>query len=141
MIEAAPLYPKQPPIPCRIFFPNQTERKLLEHDKYTLRSEGIRLENLQNKTDDGSYPIILFFHGGGWVLEDSHSPALARMATINNAMVVSVQYRLAPENKYPAALEDCRAVLQYFAREAAGRYHGNPAYIYVSALATSYTPI
>jgi len=56
----------------------------------------------------GSLPVIVFFHGGGWVLGglDSHHAICQRIAGENRALVVSVDYRLSPENKYPAALED-----------------------------------
>ena len=54
-------------------------------------------------------PIILFFHGGGFVLRsiDTHDRLCRRIARDNEAIVVSVNYRLAPEHKYPAALHDC----------------------------------
>jgi acetyl esterase/lipase len=53
--------------------------------------------------------ILLFFHGGGWVTGDieSYTPACATMAELTGAVVVSVDYRLAPEHSFPAGLEDC----------------------------------
>ena len=58
---------------------------------------------------DGRYPILLFFHGGGWVLGniDSYSRTCALMAHLTGHQVISVDYRLAPEYPFPAALEDC----------------------------------
>ena len=57
-------------------------------------------------------PIILFFHGGGWVTEsiDNYERVCARMAQATNHMVISVGYRLAPEHKFPTGLMDCYAV-------------------------------
>lgn len=57
-------------------------------------------------------PVLLFFHGGGWVTEsiDNYDRVCARMAQDTNHIVVSVGYRLAPEHRFPIGLEDCYAV-------------------------------
>ena len=57
------------------------------------------------------YPVLLFFHGGGWVTEsiDNYERICARMALATNHIVVSVEYRLAPEYPFPTGLEDCYA--------------------------------
>ena len=54
-------------------------------------------------------PVILYFHGGGFVIRsiDSHDKVCRRLARDNQALVVSVGYRLAPEYKFPIGLEDC----------------------------------
>ena len=54
-------------------------------------------------------PLIVFFHGGGFVIRDldSHDNACRRLAHDNQAVVVSVDYRLAPEHKFPIPLQDC----------------------------------
>ena len=56
--------------------------------------------------------ILLFFHGGGWVTGniDSYDRVCANLSNITGRMVVSVDYRLAPEHRFPAAPEDCYAV-------------------------------
>lgn len=56
----------------------------------------------------GALPVILYYHGGSWMFGglDSHDLPSARLATITGAAVVSVDYRLAPEHKHPAALDD-----------------------------------
>lgn len=61
---------------------------------------------------EGEYPILLFFHGGGWVTGDidSYNKVCANLAKHTGHMVVSVDYRLAPEHKFPAGLEDCYRV-------------------------------
>jgi acetyl esterase len=53
-------------------------------------------------------PIVVYFHGGGWVLGniDTHDGYCRSLANASDAIVVSVDYRLAPEHKYPAAAED-----------------------------------
>ena len=57
-------------------------------------------------------PVILFLHGGGWVSEsvETYNRVCKNLADKTNHVVVSVDYRLAPEYKFPTALEDCYAV-------------------------------
>ncbi len=61
---------------------------------------------------EGDYPVLLFFHGGGWVTGniDSYNKVCTNMSRLTNHIVISVDYRLAPEHKFPAALEDCYEV-------------------------------
>ena len=56
-------------------------------------------------------PVMLFFHGGGWVTEsvENYDRVCARMAQSTGHIVVSVEYRLAPEYRFPTALLDCYA--------------------------------
>jgi monoterpene epsilon-lactone hydrolase len=67
-------------------------------------------------TVDGidSANVILYFHGGVYVIgsADSSVPLAADLARRTNAKVISVDYRLAPENPYPAAVEDARAAYE-----------------------------
>lgn len=67
---------------------------------------------LPNEEMEKTYPVLLFFHGGGWVTEsiDNYERICARMASATNRIVVSVEYRLAPEYPFPTGLEDCYAV-------------------------------
>lgn len=61
---------------------------------------------------ENSKNIFLFFHGGGWVTEnvDTYNKVCKTLAKKTNSRVISVDYRLAPEHPFPAALEDCYAV-------------------------------
>ena len=56
--------------------------------------------------------LLVFFHGGGWVIGniDTYTNVCANMAKQTGHLVISVDYRLAPEHKFPAAPEDCYAV-------------------------------
>lgn len=58
-----------------------------------------------------TFPVLLFFHGGGWVTEsvENYDRVCSRMAQATAHIVVSVEYRLAPEHKFPIPLEDCYA--------------------------------
>ena len=79
-------------VPIRLYFPSE--------------------EAMSGEPVEGEkYPVLLFFHGGGWVTEsvDNYDRVCARMAQATAHIVVSVEYRLAPEHKFPIPLEDCYA--------------------------------
>ena len=66
-------------------------------------------------------PVVVFFHGGGFVIGniDTHASFTAEMARQLDLPVVSVDYRLAPEAKWPAAPEDCEAAARWVASNPA----------------------
>ena len=65
-------------------------------------------------------PVILFFHGGGFVWGDldTHDGMCRSLAVEAGAAVIAVDYRLAPETKFPGPLEDCHAALRWTAEQA-----------------------
>jgi acetyl esterase len=67
------------------------------------------------------FPIVVFFHGGGWVVGtlDTYDPLCRALAAAVPAVVVSVDYRLAPEHRWPAAVEDAYAATLWASRNAA----------------------
>jgi acetyl esterase len=67
------------------------------------------------------FPIVVFFHGGGWVVGtlDTYDPLCRALAAATPAVVVSVHYRLAPEHRWPAAVEDAYAATVWASRNAA----------------------
>lgn len=69
---------------------------------------------------DGSVPLIVYLHGGGFVLcdLDSHDACCRRLANGVGAVVVSVDYRLAPEHQFPAAVDDAWAATRWAAAHA-----------------------
>ena len=62
-------------------------------------------------------PLLVFFHGGGWVIGnvETHEPLCIDLAIALDVPVVSVDYRLAPENPFPAAFDDCLAAAHWLA--------------------------
>src|ERR1700738_3337702 len=68
----------------------------------------------------GLAPVLVFFHGGGWVIGDldSHDVVCRKLADEGQLIVISVDYRLAPEHKFPAAVDDAIAATTWIARHA-----------------------
>ncbi len=64
---------------------------------------------------EGNYPLLIYIHGGGFVTGNiqSYSTLCTRIANKTKHIVVSIDYRLAPEHKFPTGLEDCYAVVKY----------------------------
>ena len=71
-----------------------------------------RLYRPSVKTDLG---LMVFFHGGGWVIGDlnSHDGVCRSLANKSGHAVLAVDYRLAPEHKFPAAYDDCESALKW----------------------------
>lgn len=68
----------------------------------------------------GPFPALVYFHGGGWVVGDLETVDTTCTMLTNRAeaVVVSVDYRLAPENKFPAPVTDCYAATQWVSSNA-----------------------
>jgi acetyl esterase len=69
----------------------------------------------------GPHPVVVFFHGGGWVIcsLDTHDNVARTICRDAEAVVVSVDYRMAPEHRYPTAVHDCFAATRWVADNAA----------------------
>ncbi|MBI2766832.1 MAG: alpha/beta hydrolase [Chloroflexi bacterium] len=69
----------------------------------------------------GTLPVLVYYHGGGWVIGniESHDPACRTLCYNTGCVVISVDYRLAPEHKYPAAADDSYAAVKWVAENAA----------------------
>ncbi|MGB8194139.1 MAG: alpha/beta hydrolase [Chitinophagaceae bacterium] len=85
------------------------------------------------KTSDSSYPVIVYYHGGGWVIADLnvYDASARSLAEQTGAVVVSVHYRQGPENKFPTAHNDAFAAYQWVLKNAAS-LKGNPKLVAVA---------
>ncbi|HLQ60966.1 MAG TPA: alpha/beta hydrolase [Candidatus Acidoferrales bacterium] len=88
---------------------------------------------LYSPSPDRELPVTVYFHGGGWVVGslDTHDALCRRLAAASASAVVAVDYRLAPEHGYPAAVEDAWAALAWVAGQA-GELGGDPGRIAVA---------
>jgi acetyl esterase/lipase len=82
---------------------------------------------LYKPAGNGPFPVVLFFHGGGWVIADRqvYDGGARGLAKAANAIVVSVDYRLAPEYKFPAAWDDALAAYRWTLQNIQ-RHGGDP---------------
>ena len=72
-------------------------------------------------------PVTIYFHGGGWVIGsiETHDASCRELANRSGTIVVSVEYRMAPEHRFPAAPQDCYAATAWVA-EHASDFGGDP---------------
>ena len=83
-------------------------------------------------TGEGPHPVTVFFHGGGWVLGslDAYDGTCRTLCVETEGIVVSVDYRLAPEHPFPRGFEDAYAATEWTA-EQVDQIHGDPTRIAV----------
>ncbi len=100
------------------------------------KNEGVELQRVEDRSipgplgpipiriytadGTGNRPVIVYYHGGGWVVGniETHDAVTRHLAKSLGGIVVSVDYRLAPENPFPAAVEDAYAALQWVSENA-----------------------
>lgn len=75
----------------------------------------------------GQVPMILYFHGGGFIMGsiEDHDPLCGKIADAASAIVIAAEYRLAPENPFPACIEDAISLAEW-AHDNAAAYGGDP---------------
>ena len=76
---------------------------------------------LYRSAKSGTLPVLVFFHGGGWVVGnlESHEAMCRHIANRAESAVLAVDYRMGPEDKFPAAVDDCFAATAWTADNAA----------------------
>jgi acetyl esterase len=81
----------------------------------------LRLIRPSGVAKEALLPVLVYFHGGGWVIGDldTHDTLCRELANGAGCAVVSVDYRLGPEHRFPAATDDCIAATYWVARHAA----------------------
>ena len=79
----------------------------------------------------GNLPLVVYFHGGGFVLGDldTHDSVCTALSANAGAVVVAADYRLAPENPFPAAVEDCEAVTRWALAHARDLYASGAVFV------------
>ena len=90
-------------------------------DRVIARAGGAIPLRVYTPQGSGPFPLIVFFHGSGFVVcsLDSHDAMCRNLCGGSGAVVVSVDYRLAPEAKFPAAADDCLLATRWAAEHAA----------------------
>ena len=88
---------------------------------------GDLLARIYRPQGQGPFPVLVYFHGGGWVIAnlDTYDSSCRALTKAANCIVVSVAYRQAPEHKFPAAAEDAYAATQWVMANAA-KFQGDP---------------
>jgi acetyl esterase len=94
---------------------------------------GVKVRIYTPKGATGTLPVIVYYHGGGWVIAnlDTYDPSVRALVEQTGAIVVSVAYRQAPENKFPTAHNDSFAAYQWTLKNAAS-FKGDPARVAVA---------
>ncbi|WP_439133576.1 alpha/beta hydrolase [Pseudomaricurvus sp.] len=105
--------------------PNESVSKT---EDITIPSDGTEIpariywpENKESGSPDNqALPIMVYYHGGGFVVGsvDIYDPLARQLSNVTQAIVISVDYRLAPKHPYPAAMNDSYAALQWAAQHA-----------------------
>ena len=95
--------------------------------------QGVLVRTYTPMNASGPLPVVVYYHGGGWVIADldTYEGGAMAFATKANAVVVSVAYRQAPENRYPAAHDDAYAAYEWVTQNAA-QMGGDPDRIAVA---------
>jgi acetyl esterase/lipase len=94
---------------------------------------GVKARIYTPKGATGPLPVVVYYHGGGWVIAnlDTYDPSVRALAEKTNAIFVSVAYRQAPENKFPTAHNDSFAAYQWVLKNAAS-FKGDPKRVAVA---------
>ena len=117
------------PDQARAEYLRRTERVRADVDIYRVEDRQIpgpaqpikvRIYTPRASKEHSSLPVLVWYHGGGFVIGDldSHDSACRALANQAECLVVAVDYRLAPEHKFPGAVEDCEAALHWVAAHA-----------------------
>ncbi|MCY7347862.1 MAG: alpha/beta hydrolase [Pyrinomonadaceae bacterium] len=93
----------------------------IEHILIPTREGGEVLARVFTPDGDGPFPVLVYFHGGGWVIAnlDVYESSCRALCNAAEAVVVSVNYRMSPEAKYPAAVNDAYDATQWVIQNAA----------------------
>lgn len=95
--------------------------------------DGDLLARVYTPQGQGPFPVLIYFHGGGWVIAnlDVYDSSCRALTQQSESIVVSVAYRQAPENTFPAAAEDAYAATQWIMTHA-NEIGGDPARVAIT---------
>jgi acetyl esterase len=128
------------PAPRMIDLPVAEGRELYRGMAATLDLQGVPIGKVEDRAIPGpggdiplriytpvaagsdALPVLVYFHGGGWVIGDleTHDALCRTLANESGCKVVAVDYRLAPEHVFPAAVDDCYAALKWIEANGGG---------------------
>lgn len=96
-------------------------------------AEGNIPARMYKPSGKGDMPVVLYFHGGGWVIgkNEDYDATLKTLANKSGAIYISPEYRKGPENKFPAAHDDAFAAYMWVTKNAA-KFGGNPQKVAVA---------
>ena len=100
----------------------------------TVDAGGVPARLYRNGDHDATTPVVLYAHGGGWVMGsvDTHDGLCRHLVAASGWAVLSVDYRLAPEHPYPAAVDDMARALTWLRGPGAARHGLDPSRIAVA---------
>lgn len=115
-----------PPEPCRGLYrqilaaADMPPADVAVADRRTDGPHPVAVRVYSPRTRSGPLPVIVYYHGGGYVLGDldGYDNVCRQLCSDSDAVVVSVDYRLAPEHPFPAAVDDAWQALRWVARQA-----------------------
>ena len=109
----------------------RTEVKKIEDRKIEANGTSLSIR-IYTPEGQGPLPVLVYLHGGGWVIGDveGYDPVCRDLCKGAGVVVVSVEYRLAPEHKFPTPVEDCYAATKWVVANAA-LIGGDPARVAV----------
>lgn len=89
-------------------------------DRHLPGPSGVIRTRIYRPTEDYRLPVLVYFHGGGWVVGSlaSHDGVARFLARYGRCLVISIDYRLAPEHRFPAAVEDALAATSWVQKHA-----------------------
>jgi acetyl esterase len=96
------------------------ENRILVEDGNRIPSRLYWPNDELSKGNEDYHGMLIYFHGGGWVVGqlDQFDEVCSKLANCSGAIVISVDYRLAPENKFLAAIDDCYSATKWAEKNA-----------------------
>ena len=115
------------PLMIRVYIPESVHNMTAARKQQPKDAAGHAASGDQNNPGRGGAPVILYFHGGGYIMGcvDDHDPICGKLADACGAVVISVEYRLAPEYPFPACIDDAVLAAEW-AYKNARKFGGDP---------------